>query len=260
MAETVIVLLAAHLAGEYLLPPNWAVGRAPKVLTNLAHALGVMVLATLLLGAANPMLMVLYVALHFAIDSFRVGLGKEAQPTGRAGVVRFVAAQLVGLTGVVGLGLAFGNAADSGVWATWLSPPAFELALRILLILSGLLLCVPAGGELIGRLTAGWSAQLEADAEARARSGGEGPPIRGLPGAGRYIGWLERAITFLLILVGQPATIGFLFAAKSILRFGEVRDASQRELAEYVIIGTFMSFGWALLTGFLTIEALRALT
>ncbi len=35
--------------------------------------------------------------------------------------------------------------------------------------------------------------------------------------------------------------------AKSILRFGDVRDSSQRKHTEYVIIGTFMSFGWALL-------------
>jgi hypothetical protein len=39
-------------------------------------------------------------------------------------------------------------------------------------------------------------------------------------------------------------------AAKSILRFGEVREPAQRKEAEYIIIGTLMSFSWALLIAF----------
>ena len=51
----------------------------------------------------------------------------------------------------------------------------------------------------------------------------------------------------LLILIGHPTGIGFLIAAKSILRFGEIKESRHRKLAEYIIIGTFLSFGWALL-------------
>jgi len=50
----------------------------------------------------------------------------------------------------------------------------------------------------------------------------------------------------LLILTNQATGVGFLIAAKSLLRFGDVRDSGQRKLTEYVIIGTFMSFGWSL--------------
>lgn len=46
--------------------------------------------------------------------------------------------------------------------------------------------------------------------------------------------------------------MGFLIAAKSILRFGEIKDARQRQEAESIIIGTFMSFGYGLLIAFLT--------
>jgi hypothetical protein len=62
-----------------------------------------------------------------------------------------------------------------------------------------------------------------------------------------YIGWLERFLAMLLILIGQPTGIGFLIAAKSILRFGEIKESRHRKVAEYIIIGTFLSFGWALL-------------
>jgi hypothetical protein len=61
----------------------------------------------------------------------------------------------------------------------------------------------------------------------------------------------------LLLLMDQPNGIGFLIAAKSVLRFGEIKDPSQRKVAEYIIIGTFLSFGWALLISILTQKALR---
>ena len=61
----------------------------------------------------------------------------------------------------------------------------------------------------------------------------------------------------LFLLMDQSSGIGFLIAAKSILRFGEIKDASQRKVAEYIIIGTFLSFGWALLISVLTLKALK---
>jgi hypothetical protein len=71
------------------------------------------------------------------------------------------------------------------------------------------------------------------------------------------IGLLERALIFLFVLTGQTAAIGFLIAAKSILRFGEVQD--DRRAAEYVIIGTLASFAWALAAAQATLAALAAL-
>jgi hypothetical protein len=47
-----------------------------------------------------------------------------------------------------------------------------------------------------------------------------------------------------------------LFAAKSILRFGEVKEHKDRMFAEYVLIGTLLSFTWALLVAILTQQAI----
>jgi len=44
------------------------------------------------------------------------------------------------------------------------------------------------------------------------------------------------------VLAGYPGGIGWLIAAKSIFRFGELKDPAQRMEAEYIIIGTLMSF------------------
>jgi len=60
-----------------------------------------------------------------------------------------------------------------------------------------------------------------------------------------------------LILINQPAGVGFLITAKSILRFGDVKESHQRKLTEYVIIGTFLSFGWGLLIATITQLALK---
>jgi Protein of unknown function (DUF3307). len=63
--------------------------------------------------------------------------------------------------------------------------------------------------------------------------------------AGRTIGSLERLISFVLILFNQFAAVGFIIAAKSILRFRDTQTAK----TEYVLIGTLLSFGIAIILG-----------
>ena len=71
-----------------------------------------------------------------------------------------------------------------------------------------------------------------------------------LPGGGKMIGLLERGLIYVLVLAGLPIGIGFLVAAKSVLRFETGKDgdtAQNRKRSEYIIIGTLASFGWAIL-------------
>ncbi len=68
-----------------------------------------------------------------------------------------------------------------------------------------------------------------------------------LPNAGAWIGYLERLLIFLFILVGEYAAIGLLIAAKSILRFRD--DEKQRLTTEYILLGTLLSFTIAILIG-----------
>jgi hypothetical protein len=63
----------------------------------------------------------------------------------------------------------------------------------------------------------------------------------GIAEGGRVIGYLERALITLFVLAGYPAGIGFLIAAKSVFRFGELTDSKRRWQAEYIIIGTLLS-------------------
>ena len=70
-----------------------------------------------------------------------------------------------------------------------------------------------------------------------------------LKNAGKYIGMLERLFVFGFILIGQWASIGLLITAKSVFRFGDLNKGKNRKLTEYVLIGTLLSFGLAILAG-----------
>lgn len=67
--------------------------------------------------------------------------------------------------------------------------------------------------------------------------------------AGMMIGYLERMLVFIFILAGQWAAIGFLVTAKSVFRFSDLKIGQDRKLTEYILIGTLLSFGIAILTG-----------
>lgn len=67
--------------------------------------------------------------------------------------------------------------------------------------------------------------------------------------AGKYIGMIERFLIFLFVILNQWSAIGFLVAAKSILRFSDLSRAKDRKLTEYIIIGTLLSITIAIVTG-----------
>ena len=59
------------------------------------------------------------------------------------------------------------------------------------------------------------------------------------PGAGKWIGYLERLIILLLVMYHQYSAIAFVLTAKSVARFKAIED--NRITAEYYLIGTLMS-------------------
>lgn len=63
--------------------------------------------------------------------------------------------------------------------------------------------------------------------------------------AGALIGNLERLICLAFILLGQYEAIGFIIAAKSILRFRDYEHSK----TEYVLAGSMLSLGIALICG-----------
>ncbi|HEY9185649.1 MAG TPA: DUF3307 domain-containing protein [Salegentibacter sp.] len=109
-----------------------------------------------------------------------------------------------------------------------------------LAVLIGYLLIIFPAGFLIGKATQRWQEEIEVAHKNNS-----------LEAAGRYIGIFERILVLTFILTDNFSAIGFLIAAKSILRFSDKSETGARKQTEYVLIGTLMSFAITILIGLL---------
>ncbi len=102
------------------------------------------------------------------------------------------------------------------------------------IITAAVFLTTPAG-ILIGQFTSQWRDKIE-NAES-------------LANAGKWIGIAERLIVFIFVLNNQYSAIGLLVAAKGIIRFNEKERPEIK--TEYLVIGTLISIGIAVVSGLL---------
>jgi hypothetical protein len=227
MTETFAALLFAHVLADFVFQTSGMVAnkhRPPAMAAHVGIVGATLVMAT---GTLHPVLIALTLA-HLGIDLVKTHASRK-------GLAAFLADQAAHL---VTLALAAWAAPD--LWAQGFWQPLTPLP-ALMTLTAGLILTTRAGGMAVGMLMAPW-----ADATPE-----------GLKGGGKMIGLLERGLIFLLILTGQAAGIGFLIAAKSVLRFGTVAD--DRKVSEYVIIGTLASFAWAIAIAFATLALLALL-
>lgn len=77
------------------------------------------------------------------------------------------------------------------------------------------------------------------------------PEEKGLKDGGLWIGYIERILILTFVLMSYYEGIGFLLAAKSIFRFGELKNENEIKRTEYILIGTLLSFGMAVCAGML---------
>ena len=231
MTSTLAALLLAHTLADFVFQTRWMVlnkGNWRGLVLHGAVVLACLVAAT---GSLAPALVWL-TALHMATDALKARVRPALGPV--------LADQGAHLAAVLALALWQPEIWAGGIWAGHPALPG------LMALVAGAILTTRAGGFAIGFLMGPFAAKLPGDDKAES-----------LPGAGRVIGFLERGLIFALILLGQPEGVGLLIAAKSILRFGAVKD--DRALSEYVIIGTLASFGWALVAGYATHAMLAAL-
>ncbi len=77
--------------------------------------------------------------------------------------------------------------------------------------------------------------------------------------AGALIGYLERILILTFTLLGSYTAVGFVLAAKSIFRFGELTRSTDRSLTEYVLIGSLLSVVITTLVGVVITQSLTLL-
>jgi hypothetical protein len=215
MIKAFVLLIAAHAIADFFLQPNWLVKRKEKNAYLLLHALIHAAVAYAALQAWSGWQAPLSIFLiHALIDALKRCRDDTA------------AAFLIDQTGHIAtlfflvLGLRH---------FSWM-PDFAGVGYRLIVAAGGFIAAVQGAGFLVGKFT---KKLLEENALI----------LDGLINGGKWIGQLERALIFVFIFTGQPASIGFLVAAKSILRFEE---AKKQKLAEYVLIGTLLSFSLAI--------------
>ncbi len=230
MIETFAALLLAHVFADFVLQTGQMAEakqtRHPGWLITHTGIVGAT--AVVALGNTGMSILVLMLA-HLAID-----IAKSFTPVRRlAPFLIDQAAHLISLAAIATW--------QSDLWATGHWAGQFWLPGTFAAV-CGMILTTRVGGFAIGFLMEPFS---NADQQT------------GLPNGGKVIGLLERGLIFLFVMVGQPTGIGFLIAAKSVLRFDTA--SGNQKAAEYVIIGTLASFGWALLASYGTVALLQHL-
>ena len=223
-----VKLLLAHLLGDFLLQPNsWVLDKEQKIHKSIylyIHTFLHFILAWILVGEMAFGWCALALALsHGFIDFLKLKFQRKKTKRNW-----FIFDQMLHLLVIIAITFlyqnqefGFINIINDSFWY----------------VLTGLLLLTKPTSIIIKNIISIWTPENKNEGDSS------------LANAGNYIGILERLFVFCFILTGHFEAIGFLLAAKSIFRFGDLKEAKDRKLTEYVLIGTLLSFGIALLTG-----------
>ena len=228
MNSTLFLSLAlAHIIGDfYLQTDKYCQQKESKQFRSwflYAHGIIIGLLSWMIVPYCNFGVWTLLITVsHFAIDAIKIHCPK--------GLWSFVIDQLLHM----GILIAISN----------IYKPAKELPLQMIdfstsfstpLLILAILLCIKPANILIKLILEKYQV-------------GKSESCNNIKNAGALIGNLERMLTIVFVLLGQFEAIGFIVAAKSILRFKDTDTAK----TEYVLAGTFLSFGIAILCGLMT--------
>ncbi|WP_417858631.1 DUF3307 domain-containing protein [Xanthomarina gelatinilytica] len=232
-----IKLIIAHFIGDFLLQPkSWVEdkeNRKAKSVKLYLHILIHGLLVLLILWDLNYWLLALLLMLsHGIIDILKLYAQKEGNKS-----KWFLIDQVIHIISILGLWVLFVKPEIN--FASWYENTNFwvySVALLFITIVSG-----------IGmrEIMSNWSKALNDEED------------ESLKNAGKYIGILERLFVFIFVVTGNWEAIGFLLAAKSVFRFGDLKESKDRKLTEYILIGTLLSFGIAIATGMVVLKLIE---
>ncbi|MBR6104839.1 MAG: DUF3307 domain-containing protein [Paludibacteraceae bacterium] len=155
-----------------------------------------------------------------------------------------------------------------GVWVYWYCPD-FELCREVMgvdkLMTKKLLIIAIAFGVVlkptsicITYFISKWAPEVSenwgSENEPSEIVSSEGKPMsnrkNGLKYAGEWIGYFERSLIVFFVITGYFDAVGFLLAAKSVFRYGDLKKKDEISITEYVLLGTLASFSSAIFVGF----------
>lgn len=225
-----IKLLLAHFIGDFVIQPNsWVKDKNEKKVKSLKLYLHVIIhmgLTMLILFDSTQYPIIFFVGFsHYVIDLCKASAQNKENKR-----LTFIIDQIMHLIVI---------AVISNYYEPILNIVGMiEYGNQIILIVLALIILIPVSSKSIKVLISKWSPETEEESE------------DSLEDAGQYIGILERLFVFGFVVSGQIQAVGFLLAAKSVFRFGDLKDPKDRKLTEYILIGTLISFGSAILVGY----------
>ncbi|MDI9256984.1 DUF3307 domain-containing protein [Flavobacterium sedimenticola] len=225
-----IKLLLAHIIGDFIVQPDaWVADKEKKIHRSMylyLHTLLHAVLAYVLVGEkAFAAYALLLAFLHGGIDFLKLRFQRKENKRRW-----FIADQWLHV--LVIIGITFGYNGEL---------PDFSFADdQFWILVTALIFLTKPTSIIIKNIISIWTPENKWDKNDDS-----------LQNAGNYIGILERLFVFYFVTSGHLEAVGFLLAAKSIFRFGDLKEAKDRKLTEYVLIGTLLSFGMAFLVGLL---------
>ncbi|MFD2035985.1 DUF3307 domain-containing protein [Belliella marina] len=228
-----VKLLLAHLIGDFVLQPkSWVQDKEKKKVKSTKLYLHILFHGLLVLlvfwNLQYWLLALLIMVIHGLIDLAKLYFQKKRNKT-----TWFVVDQVLHLASILVLWILWFNPAlDISSWAENTSVWIYATALLFLTAVTGILVQV---------MMTKWSKSIN---DGKNKS---------LDNAGKYIGILERLLIFTFVVIGKWEAIGFLLAAKSVFRFGDLKESKDRKLTEYILIGTLLSFGIAIMTGMIVL-------
>lgn len=225
-----IKLLLAHLIGDFFLQPQrWVKEKEKKKLKSSKlyfHVLIHIAVTALILWNLSlwPIILIIGIS-HFIIDGLKLSFQKKKTKR-----LLFFVDQLLHILVIIGCYFFTFNSLQNF---------SFKFSEATLLLLTCLLFLTIPVSVIMKTIFLKWNiSELTKNNQS-------------LADAGKYIGILERVLVFVFIISNHWEAVGFLITAKSVFRFGDLKESKTRQLTEYVLIGTLISFGIAILTGIL---------
>ncbi len=123
------------------------------------------------------------------------------------------------------------------LWKSNLPECVISVEEKYIALLLGFLVCLKPSNIIIK--------EIFKAANIKVNTGSDDDNSGDLPNAGKLIGIVERLLSLVFVLLGQYEAVGFIIAAKSLLRFAEGDKAK----SEYVLVGTLLSFSIAVFVG-----------
>lgn len=226
-----IKLILAHLLGDFILQPNsWVADKEDRKLKSqylYFHVLIHTILSFIFLWDTE----LWWIAVPVGISHFIIDACKLSFQTVKTKKRWFFADQLLHVLVITGISFYFQE----------FNFDFLQNQIFLKTAMAALFLTTPAS-IFIKILLSSWTPAPENQSNLQTES---------LTSAGKYIGILERLLVFTFIVVNHWEGVGFMVAAKSVFRFSDLAQAKQRKLTEYVLIGTLLSFGIAVLMGIL---------